>query len=92
MLGCVRCSDTAGTLAQVAQKLADAGVNVANCHLGRRMVADASAPGGKAMVGLCIFHADSEIDESVVKSILKLSHVWECKVFATPQSLGLDVN
>lgn len=76
----------------MAQRLADAGINVANCHLGRRMVTDPSAPGGKTMMGLCIFHADSEIDENVVNSIRKLGHVCECKVFATPQSLGLDLN
>nr|CEL65811.1 TPA: Putative 2-hydroxyacid dehydrogenase SACOL2296 [Neospora caninum Liverpool] len=83
-------SDTSGTLATVAQKLADANINIANCHLGRRLVDDSTAPEGKTMMGLCIFHADSEIHEDVVTAIRQLHNVRECRVFATPQSLGLD--
>ncbi|EPR60436.1 D-3-phosphoglycerate dehydrogenase [Toxoplasma gondii TgCatPRC2] len=83
-------SDTSGTLATVAQKLAGANINIANCHLGRRLVDDPSAPEGKTMMGLCIFHADSEIPDEVVTTIRQLHNVKECKVFATPQSLGLD--
>ncbi|PFH33065.1 D-3-phosphoglycerate dehydrogenase [Besnoitia besnoiti] len=85
-------SDKAGTLANVAQKLAEANINVANCHLGRRLVDDASSPEGKTMMGLCIFHADGEIDDDVVRSIRQLEHVRECRVFATPQSLGLEAS
>lgn len=65
--------DTPGVLAEITTKLAEAKVNIANCHLGRKVV-----DGTK--LGCCIFSIDEPIDNELMNNIRKGVNVIECKV------------
>ncbi|XP_026194026.1 uncharacterized protein LOC34622933 [Cyclospora cayetanensis] len=105
--------DRPGVLSSILSIISSAGINVANCHLGRRWVDRASqedlldrpletaspqgpnvSQGGASgvpqeVLGMCIFHIDSAVDENLLESIRQLQYVREAMVFATPCTLGL---
>lgn len=82
--------DRPGVLAGILSLVSSAGINVANCHLGRRLkekeTPERESP--SEVLGLCIFHTDSEVQETLLQSIRALPFVREAFVFATPRTLG----
>ena len=96
------CRDRPGVLAAILSLLSSAEINVANCHLGRRWVGgppdaggplEAEGPQGppaedQEVLGMCIFHTDSVVEETLLDKIRQLEFVREAMLFATPYTLG----
>lgn len=69
-------SDIPGVLASITATLRDAGINIANCHLGRQRLPTDPLHS----TALAIFHIDGDCPSEVVEKLGNIEAIHCCKV------------